>query len=204
MIGRIYRPLKILSIPNKRGYKILNKYMSNFGGTNKFTLDVYLNYNVKEKSETIQMDFYDMDIPILVRQFKFAVDPLVGTYEKTIKEENSKKTVYGIEDNNKVLFTDKKKTIKTLRKISRPTDISSKNAQAEDNLLINQTDISSKNSLSFTQLITSAKDEKENDVLVVELYLDVVKNIEYLVVEVICKTPVIVNSEKSEVKKDRR
>jgi hypothetical protein len=101
MIGRMYRPLKILNIPGKRGFNILNKYKSNFGGTFKFETDVYLDYNAEEQTEVVQVEFKNINLPIYM--------------EKGIRQTEES-----------VVSTNQSRTIESFRKLVRPTKISSK------------------------------------------------------------------------------
>ena len=151
MIGRMYRPVKILNIPGKRGFSILNKYKSNFGGTFKFDTHVYLNYNATEQTEVVQLEFHDLSLPI---------------YMKKGKE---------LEKGTAVSQT-KSRKIESLRKLVRPTKISSKE------------------SLDFVMLIES-KEKSENDVLELSFMPVMVDNEEYMEVVVKCKTPVVINSD---------
>lgn len=104
MIGKMYRPLKILSIPDRRGFTIYNKYKSNFGGIYKFEQDIYLDYDSKTETENIVIEFKNLDLPVMINSKKDR------TYKKT---------------KDKILINRKKWKIKTLRKMNRPVKISS-------------------------------------------------------------------------------
>jgi hypothetical protein len=101
MIGKMYRPLKILNIPGKRGFSFLNKYVSNFGGSHKFEMEIYLYYNADNQTEVVRIDFKDLIIPVYMETGHVLSD---GT----------------------VISTLEKRYIESLRKMVRPKKISSK------------------------------------------------------------------------------
>lgn len=151
MIGRMYRPVKILNIPGKRGFSILNKYKSNFGGTFEFSANIYLNYNAEEQTEVVQLEFHDISLPIYMKKGKVLGDGTAVSVTKSRK-------------------------IESLRKLIRPSKISSKD------------------SLDFVMLIES-KEKSENDVLEISFMPIMLNNEEYMEVSVKCKTPVVVHSD---------
>lgn len=154
MIGRMYRPLKILNIPGKRGFSILNKYKSNFGGTFKFDMNIYLNYNAEEQTEVIQVECDNLTIPIYMEEGQVLSE-------------------------GKVASSTDKRTIESLRKLVRPTKMSSRDT------------------LEFVMMIESSKDESENDILEMSLMPILIDSEEYLKIHVSCPTPVIVHSNTS-------
>lgn len=151
MIGRMYRPVKILNIPGKRGFSILNKYKSNFGGAFQFEAHIYLNYNADEGTEVVQLEFHELSLPIYMKKGKELEDGTVASQTKSRK-------------------------VESLRKLVRPTKISSKD------------------SLDFVMLIES-KEKSENDVLEISFMPIMVDSEEYMEVVVKCKTPVVVHSD---------
>ncbi len=188
MIGKMYRPLKISFMPGKRGYEFLHKFNSHFGGSYKFTQEIYLNYNASKKTERVQINFVGLNIPVIVKQSKFVQPPTIveTTVARTVNNANesespSEKRVkvldYMIENYETEKLTEIPLRIETFRKISRPTRISSKG------------------NLEFGFIITSTK-EDENDVLIVEMEPKIIDGDEYMVLNVICKTPVNVSASK--------
>jgi hypothetical protein len=152
MIGKMYRPLKVLNIREKRGFTIVNKYKSNFGGTHTFDMDMYLDYNAETETEVIHIEFKGINIPVYVQEGARKNDVIV------VQEE-------------------KERVIKSLRKMVRPTKISSKDM------------------LEMTILIESPKVESENDALEIKL-MPIVKNgEEFLQVQARCKTPVLIHAD---------
>lgn len=154
MIGKMYRPLRILNIPDKRGFTIYNKYKSNFGGTYKFEQDICLNYNTSSETETIEVDFKTLEIPVVINN---APNAEVIEGDKVITDKNPV-------------------TIKTLRKVNRPTKIASSD------------------SLDMIIPILSQKNEEENDYLDIKMYPVIVNEEEVMVVEVSSKTPVVISA----------
>ena len=67
MIGKFYRPLKISSAPENRGYHFLHKYKSNFIGIYQFEMEISLKYRPKDETENIHISFQNLEIPVLVR-----------------------------------------------------------------------------------------------------------------------------------------
>lgn len=102
MIGKMYRPIKILSVPSTRGYNLENKYKSNFGKVNKFNLNVSLSYIVESETEIISISFLDIKIPVVMNQ-------------------DSSKLI----DNNSVRTNVAERNIYSLRRLGRPNNISS-------------------------------------------------------------------------------
>lgn len=154
MIGKMYRPLRILNIPDKRGYTIYNKYKSNFGGTYKFEQDVYLNYDIETETETIEIDFRDLNVPVVVNN---------STKAKIISD-------------NKVITDIDKFKVESLRRVNRPTKISSSD------------------SLDMVVPILSQKNEEENDHLDIRMYPTIIDQKEVMVVEIKSKTPVVISA----------
>lgn len=103
MIGKMYRPLKILNIPGKRGFSILNKYKSNFSGLFTFDTNIYLNYDAENQTEVVQLEVQGLQIPVYMEQ------------GSPISDE-------------RVISSDKERKIESLRKLIRPTKIASKEA----------------------------------------------------------------------------
>lgn len=169
MIGKMYRPLKVLNLPGKRGYTIWHKYKSNFGGTYKFTQEVYLEYDAEKSTEVIQVNLIDCNLPVIVRRLKFVKDPVIiendGKFDYEIVTDTT-------EDLNETPI------INSFRKLSRPINISSRQK------------------LEFTFIITSNRLSEENDLAIFEMKLNRVGQEEQLEITVISKTPVVVNSNK--------
>ncbi|WCK57730.1 hypothetical protein PP175_27225 (plasmid) [Aneurinibacillus sp. Ricciae_BoGa-3] len=116
MIGRMYRPLKILTIPGKRGYNILNKYKSSFGGeADTFEMEVYLHYNAGKGTEEVRIEFKDLTLPVRI--------------------ENGHRISAHVASN-----TDAERKIGSLRKFERPTNITSKNVLEFTMLIKSQKD----------------------------------------------------------------
>lgn len=115
MIGKMYRPLQILSLQDKRGYEFINKYKSNYGRFYNFTFKIYLNYDSDNKTENINLEFSNLLIKTSLKQFK----QLQGT-KKTVL--NKSAFDFGL----KRLKTNDLKKIESLRKLTRPSNIKTK------------------------------------------------------------------------------
>ncbi|PLS19706.1 hypothetical protein CVD28_04650 [Bacillus sp. M6-12] len=158
MIGRMYRPLKILNLnsfrkdKDKRGFKIFNKYKSNFGGTFKFETNIYLKYDAETQTEVVQVEFENLTLPIYM--------------ETAIRL-----------DEDKAISSNEERTISSLRKLVRPTKITSKDI------------------LEFVMMIESSREETENDILEMSLVPVMKDNQEYMKIEVSCQTPVVIHSQ---------
>lgn len=169
MIGKMYRPIQVLNIPNKRGYKITHKYKSNYAGGYKFEQEVYLEYNDKKSTEKLCINMINLEIPVLFTQLNYKEDPIF------IKKDGG--TEYVIENfekepiNNKTLHT-----IESLRKISRPTNISSKN------------------NLEFVFVLISNKNPSENDIVEIEMFPTIANRKEYMRIIATGKIPIKISA----------
>lgn len=105
MIGKIYRPLTIVNLANKRGYELLIKMKSNFGGNHFAKVELYLMYNAPNQTEEIHVEIHGLEMPIQLNKQPDLIQ--VGeTAELKTKEIK----------------------IETLRKIFRPKGIRSKDS----------------------------------------------------------------------------
>jgi len=71
MIGKMYRPIKISTIDQKRGFELEHKYKSNFGGTVEFTQNIYLLFDADKQQDVIKMELFHLPIPVLVSGQQF-------------------------------------------------------------------------------------------------------------------------------------
>lgn len=169
MIGKMYRPIQILNIPNKRGYKITHKYKSNYAGGYKFEQEIYLEYNNKKATETLCINMLNLEIPVLVTQLSYKEDPII------VKNNGDVECV--IENFETEPLKDKTPPkIESLRKISRPTNISSKNY------------------LEFSFILTSSKNQLENDIVEIDMFPTIINRKEYMRIITISKTPIKVSA----------
>lgn len=110
MIGKIYRPVKVLSLAGKRGYRFYHKYISCFTGQYHFQKDVYLHF--QDGGESIRIEIRDLNIPVLLNGNQFV---LKDNHWAVTKQEKRKVVLENV-------------NLSSLRKICRPANkqISSK------------------------------------------------------------------------------
>ena len=107
MIGKMFRPIEIRQINDKRGYLFVHKYKSNLGKINEFTQKIYLVYDLYNSGEHIYIEFEDLNIPVIVD----------NDFEMVGHSAISKKS----------------KTVSLLRKLTRPNKISRIKKDLRDN-----------------------------------------------------------------------
>ena len=104
MIGKMYRPLKILGLEDNRGFGMDLKFKSNFGGSFNFKVEIFLNYVKAEQTEKILIKISGLPV-------KAALNDL----------EN-----YIINKEKTSLIVKRELIIDSLRKMYRPSKMSSK------------------------------------------------------------------------------
>ncbi len=104
MVGKMHRPLQVHNLTDgRKGFSILHKYKSNFGGFFNFTQEVSLVHSPRKKEERVDIHFKGLEIPVIVI-----------TNNKT---DAGRKTVH-VHANEKI-------EIYEVRKMSRPENIRS-------------------------------------------------------------------------------
>lgn len=159
----MYRPMQFVNLYGKRGFRILNRYKSNYGSMNKFYLNIWLQYDSSSETEQIFIEFDGLSIPIKPNKFMFTIPPveMIDNVSLTMDEKYEA-----------VSFKRSTRKIKTLRKWVKPL------IESENPALI------------YVFKVISEKDEKENDVLFLKLQPTLDSSNEFLLVKTICKTPI--------------
>lgn len=170
MIGKFYRPLKIESLIEKRGYKIKHKYKSNFGGKKTFEQILKLEYNIMRKKDFLVFNFNGLDKEVKLIQKQYKKAPIL------INEDKNKNLNYKISNKEVTDYKEKKEKITHLRNIYRPINIYSGKE------------------LTMAFIVHSAdfKDEK-TDIIEIKMSFRIKDNEEYLEIIVISDIPAQIN-----------
>lgn len=173
MIGKMFRPLEIINIPDKRGYKFLNKYKSNFAGIKKFTLDIFLDYDADTSSETINLVLRDLTVPL-------------ACLEQEFNKLSSQSAI----------STEQKYVLDVFRQMVRPTAMSVKEGltfvmpiEASRDSQDNRDD-----SGKILSLDEFEHNKKYNDLLRIHIMPIVLDNREYMRINAVANTPISIHS----------
>jgi len=190
MIGKMYRPIKILSLKDKRGYQFLHKYKSNFGGIVEFTQDIHLYYHSEDQSETIRMDFQKMMAPLLLDSnqfYKESEQSCISRQEKFILKELTLRKLEkpGIKIPEKwESFFEKWKKKEVVR--DRKGNIVGEAIKA---------DLFSRGESLYFEMPIFSKREEENEWVVVEMKPVVWNGKEFITINVRSQTPVEITTD---------
>lgn len=192
MIGKMYRPIKIFSLPDKRGYQFWHKYKSNFGGIVQFTQDIHLYYHPEDQSETIRMDFQDMSVPLLLDSnqfYKKTEQFCISKQEKFILKELTLRKLEkpGIKIPKKwEIFFEKWKKKEAVR--DRQGNIIGEAIKA---------DLFSRGKSLYFEMPIFSKREEGNEWIIVEMKPVVWNGKEFITVNVTSQTPVEITTDSS-------
>lgn len=181
MIGKIYRPTDVKILKGQRGFSINHKLKSNFGGFKDFEERVFLDFDYENKTEQLKIEIEGIDIPIDFVQKRFKVEPEIIHNEN---EKGIKNVTFKLLDESKTVVGATTVKVGTLRKLNRPSKIST-----------------TKGYLKMAHVITSPRDLSIEELVLVEFNLVIRDGKERLELSVTCNTPVSFKLKKNTSKK---
>lgn len=181
MIGKIYRPLKILGSPDRTSFHIDHKYFSNFGGDYLFSQDILLLKGDNLSSERVVVSFDSLDIDIIF-------------------DRKGKKKLFQMDyDENSTIIGDTSLVDSVKEKTTSLIEITNSTKSRYSRKMKRPAVLTSKLGLIFNILITPLDYDSEGDIIQMHLDLTIKDEKEFLMLTVVSDIEVEVISDNSHI-----